>query len=437
MGSSLQNAGLTPQMAVVNPNGTPTMFFFRWLLAMQGAALTSDDLALLESFDVGALDAALVEALAAASDAQMLAAGANDATPGDLGARVGELDALRPFSGDGGPGEDPGGDHYALEALIALPAPADPPPVIGRDVYANIPTGLNQGDTGRLFYATDRKLTYIWTGTAWQIVVNYEPIILDTLANWTAANYNPANYAAGQQFLVTTWQVTYTVEGGLWTYSEGTYIAPAASRPATAFNGAALGPLDIGLQFLASDTRALQYWNGSAWIAYPAVSGAAPTGPAGGDLAGTYPNPTVKQASGAFTALGAVTQQNLAGGATYTFNIAAGAGAGFVMQEAGVSRAQFVIAAGNTYLDYDGAWNIRVGFGGPTAVTFDTVGDVTFNQLVRLTPRTVASLPSPAVGEIACINDALAPVVGNAVVGGGTANALVWWNGAHWGVFAV
>lgn len=25
-------AGLTPQQAIVNPDGTPTMFFFRWLL---------------------------------------------------------------------------------------------------------------------------------------------------------------------------------------------------------------------------------------------------------------------------------------------------------------------------------------------------------------------------------------------------------------------
>jgi hypothetical protein len=289
------HAGLTPQMSIVDANGRPTMFFFRWLLTIGGAALTSDDLSILESFDPGA-DAALTEsAIADALDAAQLAADFDDggAARAELAARVEEL-ALAGALRSGGLRTGPRSDQRALEALIALPAPADPPVVMGRDVFANIPTGLNQGDTGKLFYATDRKLTYIWTGAAWQIVVNYEPVIADTLANWTAANYNPANYAAGQQFLVTTWQVTYTVEGSLWTYSGGTYIAPAASRPATAFNGAALGPLDIGLLFLASDTLASSYWNGAAWVAYPTVAGAPPTGPAGGELSGTYPNPQVK-----------------------------------------------------------------------------------------------------------------------------------------------
>ena len=54
------HAGLTPQMSIVDANGRPTMFFFRWLLTIGGAALTADDLSILESFDPGA-DAALAE----------------------------------------------------------------------------------------------------------------------------------------------------------------------------------------------------------------------------------------------------------------------------------------------------------------------------------------------------------------------------------------
>jgi hypothetical protein len=33
-----QSAGLTPQMAIVNTDLTPTVFFFRWLLNSRGAA---------------------------------------------------------------------------------------------------------------------------------------------------------------------------------------------------------------------------------------------------------------------------------------------------------------------------------------------------------------------------------------------------------------
>jgi hypothetical protein len=295
---------------------------------------------------------------------------------------------------------------------------------------------LGAHDAGLLFHANDRKLTYQWSGSAWAILVTYEPVIADTLANWTLANYNPANYATGQQFLVTAWQVTYTVEGGLWTYSSGTLIAPFASRPATAFNGAALGSLDIGLQFLASDTKALQYWNGSAWIAYPAVSGAAPSGPAGGGLGGTYPNPTVVQASGNFLVLGSLTQQNLAGNATFMVNIQAGALGQVVLAEAGTAKAQFAIFAGNTFLDYEGTWNIRVGYGGPTIATFDPTGNVSLKQTLQLQGHTVASLPA-ITAAIACVFDALAPVVGSPVTGGGSVFCLVWNNGSQWKVFAV
>ena len=212
------HAGLTPQMSIVDASGRPTMFFFRWLLTIGGAALTASDLDILESFDPGA-DAALAEgaiadaldragiaadsalpesAIADALEAAGIAAGFEDsgAARADLIARIEELaiaGALRSVGGFTGPDAD----QRALEALMMADAPATPATPIA--------------------------------------------FLADTLANWTLANYNPANYANGQPFLVTSWDVTYTDLTGVWTYTSGVYIAPAASRPATAFNGAALG----------------------------------------------------------------------------------------------------------------------------------------------------------------------------------------------------
>ncbi len=51
---------------------------------------------------------------------------------------------------------------------------------------------------------------------------------------------------------------------------------------------------------------------------------------------------------------------------------------------------------------------------------------------------TVATLPaSPVLGMMTFVHDALAPVVGSAVAGTGSAKALVWWNGAQWTVIGI
>lgn len=49
----------------------------------------------------------------------------------------------------------------------------------------------------------------------------------------------------------------------------------------------------------------------------------------------------------------------------------------------------------------------------------------------------VASLPTPTTGMIARVTNALAPATGATVVGGGAAQALVWYNGANWTVIGV
>jgi hypothetical protein len=51
-------------------------------------------------------------------------------------------------------------------------------------------------------------------------------------------------------------------------------------------------PLTVGQQY-AAPTGVLYAWDGAVWTAGPATTGLPPSGPAGGDLVGTYPNPTL------------------------------------------------------------------------------------------------------------------------------------------------
>jgi hypothetical protein len=141
---------------------------------------------------------------------------------------------------------------------------------------ASRPADLTTSDSGFLFHATGNNLTYQWSGSAWAILITRQPVIADTFASWTTANYNPSLYASGQQFLVTDRNVTYTVLSGAWHYTSGQYVAPTASRPATGFNGAALGVNDTGLEFVDSTLNILQYWTGTLWQTIPVTVAGAP-----------------------------------------------------------------------------------------------------------------------------------------------------------------
>jgi len=48
-----------------------------------------------------------------------------------------------------------------------------------------------------------------------------------------------------------------------------------------------------GLLVFVTDDNKLYYWDGAIWT--QVIDECQPTGPAGGDLTGTYPNPTVKK----------------------------------------------------------------------------------------------------------------------------------------------
>ena len=53
-------------------------------------------------------------------------------------------------------------------------------------------------------------------------------------------------------------------------------------------------------------------------------------------------------------------------------------------------------------------------------------------------PKTIANLPAtPANGMVAAVTDANAPAVGSTVASGGSAKALVWYNGTNWTVVGI
>jgi hypothetical protein len=163
--------GPTPNFAIVNGDGTPTSYFFRYLLDFRIAALTTLDLEILEAladksdvdpeeeadFDESGSDQPQADELAALALADTAAAPFD---PSEL-----QLAAL--LSDNSQAASDP--SELQLAILLADRGDAAPGFPVTRDLIANIPTFVNAGDDGRLFYATDYSHVYRWNaaGPGW------------------------------------------------------------------------------------------------------------------------------------------------------------------------------------------------------------------------------------------------------------------------------
>jgi len=92
----------------------------------------------------------------------------------------------------------------------------------------------------------------------WQTIVNAGSFV-DTHAN-RIANFPAANYASGTLFFESDRTVLYVDVAGVWTFGAGVYSDVIANRPTD------LATADAGFEFFATDTGALYFWDGAAWL---------------------------------------------------------------------------------------------------------------------------------------------------------------------------
>jgi len=193
---------------------------------------------------------------------------------------------------------------------------------------------------------------------------------------------------------------------------------PAGRLPAfsgdllSAAGSAAPSVVKIGGRTISLNTPStndILIWSGSAYV--PGTPSVAPSGAAGGDLSGTFPNPTVNKLKGISISGTPAADKCLI----------------LTSPTTGVwTELPDAPDAGGIHLNYD-----------TTTHTFSA--GTSGNPGNSPGAVAVADLPSASLffGATRVVNDAATPVAQDIVVGGGGSPALVWSDGTHWTVIGI